>query len=120
MKMMEDHKASDRQLNVSSTSLSDIQISLPPHSLPPSPPSLTHSLPPSLSSSLPPSLPPSLTPSASLLVRLKEVQVDLYLDQPAGSGRHHWNKANDLILRNVRYACSLHHTSIHLYGDISV
>ena len=46
----------------------------------------------------------SLSPPmpASLLVRLKEVQVDVYLDQPAGSGKHHWNRANDLILRNVR------------------
>jgi hypothetical protein len=47
------------------------------------------------------------TVESSLLVRLKEVQVDVYLDQPAGSGKHHWNKANDLILRNVRWSEAL-------------
>ena len=55
------------------------------------------------------SLPPM---PASLLVRLKEVQVDVYLDQPAGSGKHHWNRANDLILRNVRWAVHYIITSI--------
>ena len=30
--------------------------------------------------------------------------MDVYFDQPAGSGRHHWNKSNDLILKNHRWS----------------
>ena len=57
-------------------------------------------LPSNVSHTHTPTHPHTLT--ASLLVRLKEVQVDVYLDQPAGSGKHNWNQANDHILRNVK------------------
>ena len=44
------------------------------------------------------------TVEGSMLVRLRELQVDVYLDQPAGQGKCHWNRANDLILRNTRWS----------------
>ena len=68
-----------------------------------SPSPLSLSSPPSPSSPLSPPSPPLSPPSSgSLLVRLKGVEVDVYLDQPAGSGKCHWKNANELILRNVR------------------
>ena len=44
------------------------------------------------------------TVEGSMLVRLRELQVDVYLDQPVGQGKCHWNRANDLILRNMHWS----------------
>lgn len=41
---------------------------------------------------------------SSMLLQLFEVIVDVYFDQPAMSGRYHWNKANDLIAKNATWS----------------
>ena len=43
----------------------------------------------------------------SVLIRLFELTVDIYFDQPAGSGRNHWNKANDLLINGVKWSRDL-------------
>ncbi len=43
----------------------------------------------------------------SLKMQLCDVLVDIYFEQQAGVGRHHWNKANDLILRNGAWSRKL-------------
>ena len=43
----------------------------------------------------------------SVLIRLFELAVDVYFDQPAGSGRNHWNKANDLLINGVKWSRDL-------------
>lgn len=47
------------------------------------------------------------TVEGSMLIQLLELVVDVYFDQPARSGRNHWNKANDLISNNVRWSQEL-------------
>ena len=47
------------------------------------------------------------TVEGSMLIQLLELVVDVYFDQPARSGRNHWNKANDLISNNVRWSREL-------------
>ena len=37
----------------------------------------------------------------SMRIQLWDLRVDVYLDQRAMEGRHHWNSANDLILKNT-------------------
>ena len=43
----------------------------------------------------------------SVLLRLIGLTVDVYLDQGARSGRHHWNKCNDHLLNNARWSARL-------------
>ena len=38
---------------------------------------------------------------------LFKLGVDVYFDQAAGTGKHHWNKSNDLIRKNVVWSKSL-------------
>ena len=49
----------------------------------------------------------SHTAQGSMLLQLCELVVDVYFDQPAGVGRAHWNKSNDLIRKNARSAACL-------------
>lgn len=44
----------------------------------------------------------------SMLLQLCELVVDVYYDQPAGVGRAHWNKSNDLIQENTRSVALSH------------
>ena len=41
-------------------------------------------------------------PRDVVYLQVFDLLVDVYLDQPAGVGRAHWNKANDIIDRNSR------------------
>lgn len=49
----------------------------------------------------------SRTAQGSMLLQLRELVVDVYFDQPAGVGRAHWNKSNDLIAKNTRLVACL-------------
>lgn len=61
----------------------------------------------------------------SLLLQVKKLLVDVYLDQTAASGRSHWNKANIRLNENVNWSGDLirqaekiqdiHLASIYLY-----
>ena len=44
---------------------------------------------------------------ASLLLELKKLNIDIYLNQLAGSGRCHWNKANMRLMENVEWSSNL-------------
>ena len=45
--------------------------------------------------------------TGSLLLQLKKLLVDIYLDQEAGSGRCHWNKANLRLSENMEWSANL-------------
>lgn len=45
--------------------------------------------------------------NASLLLQVRELLVDVYLDQLAGSGRCHWNKSNIRLQENVVWSNNL-------------
>ena len=47
------------------------------------------------------------TVEGSMKIELSDVGVDVYFDQQAGAGRCHWNKANDIILRNTKWSRKL-------------
>ena len=61
----------------------------------------------------------------SLLLQVKKLLVDVYLDQTAASGRSHWNKANIRLNENLKWSSDLirqaekiqdiHLASIYLY-----
>jgi hypothetical protein len=44
---------------------------------------------------------------ASLLLRINQLLIDIYLDQQAGSERKHWNKANMKLADNVEWSSEL-------------
>lgn len=44
---------------------------------------------------------------SSLLLQLNRLLIDIYLNQEAMSGRHHWNKANQPLMDNVEWSSEL-------------
>ena len=44
---------------------------------------------------------------SSLLLQLKRLLIDIYMNQEAMSGRHHWNKANQPLMDNVEWSAKL-------------
>ncbi len=58
----------------------------------------------------------------SLRVQLHNLEVDFYLNQQAGCGRHHWNKPNEHVHRNAMWSRKklTHTTERHRTGPVPV
>jgi len=44
-----------------------------------------------------------------------QLGVDMYLDQPACSGRAHWNKSNEVLDTNTRSVCGGQFMYVHVF-----